>query len=404
MAPAEGEDVVGQGPDDTTTPSQPSWLRRAALVAAVLVAGAVLSRTGLLSSDQPAPAPEPSPSGSASGAAPGGAPRLVARVGDRLVLAARGAARPGVSLPPGLPGDAVLVPVRAGGNDAGAGADAPGPVVGVVDGRLFRADPGRTRWRDLGSADSVVGAALSPARVIVDRDGSLQEVEVSTGSVVDPQPFPGFVPGQWTAQGLLGGAGVGSLLMSRPVGDDQTALALAAPRALVESGQREAVRDLGTYGELLGIADDWAVTLSPDCPGASCRLVVISVTRDTTQARAVSPPSGWTFLGGPIAGRTHEALVPVGRIDPGGTRTGEVAMARLVPGGDNALLVPGTDRVRLSADLADGPRGSVYLLRDPAGGGDPQPLVWDPTSPNSAVPVRPAGSFPPDSRLVCVCG
>ena len=191
--------------------------------------------------------------------------------------------------------------------------------------------------------------------------------------------------------------------MTRPAPGGLTRYALAYPRLLVESGTRERVRDLGNHGELLSLADDWLLILGADCPGPSCRLDVVSVSRDAALSRVVAPPTGWTFVQGAAAGRTHEALVPVHRLGDADTPD-DVALARLVPGGDNALLVQGTDRVRLAAGLVDGAGGSVYLLRDPDRGGDPRAVVWDPDAPNIAVPLRPATSFPADSRLVCVCG
>ncbi len=394
------EDVVGQGPEEEPAGAASSWPKKAGIAVAVVVVLAGLSRAGLLSSDQPSPAPEPTASGSATAVGTSNGPRLVARAGERLVLGARGAARPGSRLPPGLPADARLVPVRPGGTTADESADIPGPVIGVHDGRLFRADADRRRSRDLGPADLVVAGSPGPARAMVLRDGSLQEVEVSTGATTDPDPYPGFSGGGWAPVGLLGGAGVGGVVLSRPAaGGDGISLALAYPRALVESTQREARRDLGNYGALLGIADDWVITLDRSCPGPACRLEVVTVTRDTSTSRPVAPPAGWTFLPGPTAGRTHEALVPVRSADGD-----SVALARLVPGGDNALLVGGTDRVVLDAGLVDRPDGSVYLLREPAGGGDPVPMVWDPDSPSAVVPLLPPGTFPAGSRLVCVCG
>ncbi len=402
MAAPEGDDVVGQGPDDGP-PRAPRWLRRGGLAAAVLLVGLGLSRAGLLSSaDEPSrgDVPDGSPSGSAATAGPEG-PRLVARLGDRLLVAAPGGASPGARLPRGLQADARLVPVRPGGADVDALT--PGPLVGAHDGRLFRADADRARYRTLGSAEAVVAAGSVAARAVVERDGRLQEVEVATGATTDADPFPGFVPQRWSALGALGGAGAGAVLMVGPGTDGERVLALAYPRTLVESGRREPVRELGSFGELLGIADDWALTLGPGCPGKTCTLVVVSVTRDASLARAVAPPPGWAFVRGPVAGRTHEALVPVRRLD-GGAGPGDVALARLVPGGDNALLVQGTDRVRLSAGLADGPGGSVYLLHDQAGPGDPRAAVWDPDRPNAAAPVLPAVTFPAGARLVCACG
>jgi hypothetical protein len=121
------------------------------------------------------------------------------------------------------------------------------------------------------------------------------------------------------------------------------------------------------------------------------------------RARDIAPPAGWTFMPGPSAGRTHEALVAVAHLT-GGVPDGARALARLVPGGDNALLVRGTARVRLDAGLVDGPAGTVSLLTDPAGAGDPQVRVWDPTQPAAARLTPARSTFPTGARLVCVCG
>jgi hypothetical protein len=402
MPPDQPDDVVGQGSEEEPG-SPPSRLRRAGLVLGAVVVVVALSRSGLLSSGEPAP-PEPKPSGSTSLPGTVTGPRLVARVGDLLIMDARGPDRAGSRLPAGLPADARLVPVPPGGTEVAAEAAAlPGPVVGVHDGSLFRADPARARWRDLAPADAVLAAGYSAARAVVERDGGLQEVEVSTGATTDADPFPGYEPERWTARGLLGGAGLGALVMTRPAPDGRTRYALAYPGLLVQSGGREMVRDLGVHGDLLALADDWVLTLGAGCPGPSCRLDVVSVTRDSALSRVVAPPTGWTFVPGPAPGQTHEALVPVHRLGDADTPD-DVALARLVPGGDNALLVQGSDRVRLAAGLVDGAGGSVYLLRDPGRGGPPQALLWDPEAPNIAVPLRPATAFPADARLVCVCG
>lgn len=395
-----GGDVVGggRGPDGPRG-GPPPWLRRVALVAAAGLAVLVLSRTGLLAAD---PAPR---AGRATDATSGPAvtvdgPRLVARLGDRLLRAARGPAVPGTRLPDRLPPDAVLVPIPPGGVDVTERT--PGPVVGGWDGQLFRADPGRSRWRGLGPAEAVVGAGSAPSRALVLRAGSLQEVDVATGATLDSAPFPGFDPDRDVAVGLLRVTDGQALLMRRRASGPGP-LALAWPTAQVRLGARPAVLDLGQYGELLGIAGDWAAALRAGCPGPACRLDLLSVTRDQPRRRVVAPPPGWTFIAGPIVGRAQEALVPVERLTdgrPDGTR----ALARLVPAGDFALLVAGTAGVRLSAGLAGAADGSVYFLGDPPSGGDPEVRVWRPAGSSVAVPLQPAATFPRGARLVCVCG
>jgi hypothetical protein len=398
----EPDDVVGGGREEPERPVPATWWRRAALVGGALAVVVALSQAGLLSSDEPAPAPRevtPSPSPSVSGhVTPPGAPRLVARLDGRLLLAARGQPRQGAVLPPDLPADAELVPVRSGGGSEEEIAELPGPVVGVHGGTLFRADADRQSYRDLSPADAVVSAAEKPARILVRRGDQVQEVEASTGSTTDESPFPGFDGSRWTPRGVLASPGGSPLLLTREAGD-RNEVALAWPQLQVSTRLRPALQRVGSSGTFLGITDDWALFLGPGCPGRSCTLVVVSLTRDTLGSRPVAPPDGWTFMAGPVGGRTHEAVVPVRELTGGA-----VALARLVPGGDNALLVSGTEHVRLSAGLADAADGSVYLLSDPEGGGAPLPLVWDPDSPNAVAPLLPPTTFPADAHLVCVCG
>ena len=397
-------DVVEQGPEPGGPGRLPPWARRAGLVGAAVLAVLGLSRSGLLSADEPQPRPEPSPSDSAT---PGDdAPRLVARLADLLLIAASGAAEPGARLPADLPAGARLVPVRLQGeHDPPAASAGPGPVLGVADGELIRVDPARPRWRSLGPADAVVSASYRPAKAIVLRGSELEEVEIATGGQTDAKPFPGFDPEAWTPRGVLAAAGSGALVMTGPAKDGLSALALAWPKGVVRTGTQPLVEDLGMIGPLLGIADDWVITLSPGCPGPACRVRVVSVTRDLVRTRDKAPPAGWTFIEGPSAGRTHEALVPVEHLT-GGRPDGRRALARLVPGGDHALLVGLTDTVALDAGLADGPGGTVYLLSAAPGlpGGRLQARIWDPQNPASTQLLLPRTTFPDQARLVCVCG
>jgi hypothetical protein len=191
--------------------------------------------------------------------------------------------------------------------------------------------------------------------------------------------------------------------MARPAGEGRTLLALAWATGLVRTGLEPKVEELGTVGQLLGIADDWVIALGPACPGAACRIQVVSVTRDQNLIRDVAPPDGWTFVSGPSAGRTHEALVPVEHLT-GGRPDGLLALARLVPGGDNALLVGATTHVVLEAGLADGPGGSVYLVTEPQKGEGTQVRVWQPQALGGARLLLPRPTFPDGAQLVCVCG
>ena len=397
-------DVVEQGPEPGSPGRLPDWARRLGIAVAAVLAVLGLSRSGLLSADEPRPPPEPSPSDSVT---PGDdAPRLVARLEDQLLVAAPGEAQPGARLPADLPADARLVPVRLPAEgDPPVASEGPGPVLGVADGLLVRVDPARPRWRSLGPADAVVSASYSAAKAIVLRGSELVEVEIATGGQTDADPFPGFDPATWTPHGVLAAAGSGALVMARPAEDGLSVLALAWPNAVVRTGTQPLVEDLGTIGTLLGIADDWVITLGPGCPGTACRIRVVSVTRDLVRARDKAPPHGWTFIDGPSAGRTHEALVPIEHLTAG-RPDGRRALARLVPGGDNALLVGLSDNVALDAGLADGPRGTVYLLSAMPGvpGGRLQARVWDPQDPASTRLLLPRTTFPEQARLACVCG
>jgi hypothetical protein len=276
-------------------------------------------------------------------------------------------------------------------------------MLGVADGELFRVDPSRPRWRSLGPADAVVSAGATFGRALVLRDGALVEVEIATGGVTDAEPFPGFDGDTWTPEGLLAATGSGALVMTQPAGEGLSSLALAWSTGLVRTGLEPEVEPLGTVGTLLSIADDWVITLGTDCPGVTCRIKIVSVTRDQALSREVAPPEGWTFVRGPAAGRTHEALVPVEHLT-GGEPDGLLALARLVPGGDFALLVGGTSHVVLDAGLADGPGGSVYLLTEPEPGEQTRVRVWAPQSPGGARLLSPQPDFPAGVRLVCVCG
>ena len=326
----------------------------------------------------------------------------MARLDDRLLLADDGEPEPGARLPADLPVDAQLVPMRLRPGTAPQALAGAGPVLGVADGELVRVDPTRPRWRSLGPADAVVSAAATFGRALVLRGGALVEVEIATGGVTDGEPYPGFDAEVWTPEGLLAATGSGALVMTQPAGEGRWDLALGWSTGLVRTGLEPEVEPLGTVGPLLGIADDWVITLGPGCPGTACRIQVVSVTRDQALIRDVAPPEGWTFVRGPSAGRTHEALVPVEHLTDG-KPDGLLALARLVPGGDNALLVGGTSRVVLEAGLADGPGGSVYLLIEPEPGEQTQARVWAPQSPGqgpAAVPApRVPRGFPAGLRL-----
>ena len=276
----------------------------------------------------------------------------------------------------------------------------PGSLVAVHHGVLFRVPPrGSAPATNIGRAERVVAATGAPGRAVVLRGDSVVEVDVATGRVAQPVPYPGFDREQgWYPEGTISAVGTRALLMSRPApGAAGQELALAWPQRRVGAGPETAVRPLGTYGRLLGIAADWVLTESGDCPGPGCRVLVVSVTRDDVRARAVAPPPGWEFgVGGP--GGTTATLVPVARTGDASVR----ALARLVPGGDNALLVAGSLGVDPEAGLIGAVGGPVFFVTGDRG---PRRVsVWDPDGRGSAAVVPGAGGLLPETaRLVCAC-
>lgn len=375
-----GREPAGDGP--------PTWLRVVVLVLAGAVGAFLFSRSGLLSADAPE-RPEaigrPTPA-----AAPGAA--LVARVENRLVHLGRDEG--GARLPDDLPAGTRLVPVLSARGD--------GTLVGVHDGLLFRVapEPG-ARWRPIGQAERVVAASAAPGRAVVLRGDRVVEVEIATGRLAVEQPFPGFdAAAGWQPVDVVSAVGTRALLMRRPAADGAgVELALAWPLRRVEPGTDEPVRALGTVDALLGTAGDWVLGTAGSCPGPDCRVVVVSVTRDRVAARAVGPPPGWLFGVGPSAGRSHETLVTVARVGDPSAR----ALARLVAGGENALLVQDSEGVDLRSGLVAAPDGTVFLVT--AAGDERRLRLWDPQRPGRAAPLgTQTGRIPPGATLVCVCG
>lgn len=381
-------DVVEHGaewPEEGPGGGLPPGVRRVALVLAVLAAALLLSRSGLLSgggADEPRPVTR--------SAAPG--TRLVAAEGDRLVrLTASGPTRlarlPGARL--AAPG---LVAVRT--------ATPPGSVVGVRGGLLFRVGltPG-SEWVPIGRWDAVVAASPVPGRVLVRRGGSVAEVEAATGRVANAEPFPGAGTPGWLPEALVRITGTRVLLLSRPAaGGSGVELALAWPERRVASGANPDLQVLGTFGRLLGAADDRVLVSGESCPGPSCGVRAVTVTRDAVLVRDVVPPVGWTVAVDAPVVLTSEALVAVRRVG----REDGVALARLVAGGDNALLVSGTAGADLDAGLVEALDGSVRLLVRSAVA-PARVRIWRPDEPARATAAAVAAPAR-GGRLVCVCG
>jgi hypothetical protein len=377
----QGREPRGDGPSNAQ--------RLVALLVVVLAAAFLLSRSGLLSAD----APDGRRGDPAPAAEPEARSRLVARLDDRLVRLGSADAGRGARLPAGFPGDGPLTHVPA--------ARGAGSLVGVHHGVLFRIPPrGSATPPNIGRADRVVASTGAPGRAVVLRAGSVVEVDVATGRVTQPVPFPGFDRDQgWFPEGTVSAVGTRALLMSRPSsGSAGQELALAWPQRRVEAGSETVVRQLGTYGRLLGIAADWVLTATGRCPGPDCRVLVVSVTRDDVRARPVAPPPGWVF-GVLVPGGTPATLVPVARADDPSVR----ALARLVPGGDNALLVQGSLGLDPDAGLVGPVGGPVFFVTGGVGGAR-RISVWDTEGrgPATAIPGT-GGLLPATARLVCAC-
>lgn len=386
-------DVVEHGPVEEDRGRLRPGAGRLAVVLALVVVVFLVSRSGLLSAGSPEPADPPPLGGTPSVPQVAESSRLIALVDDHLVRIGQDDWSEGARLPG--PDPSSLVPVRA--------ARGTGSVVGVDDGQLFRVVTSRSaQWSPIGRARVVLGAPATPDRAIVWRGQRVVEVDVGTGRVLEAAPFPGFDSSDgWSAEGLVAVLNTHALLMSRPrPGGTRQELALAWPAARVQTAFNPAVQSLGEFGPLLGIADDWVLTQEGTCPGEGCLVRVVTLTRDDVLVRDVVAPAGWSFVAGPTAGQAQEALVPVQLDDDAAVR----ALARLVPGGENALLVDGTEGVDLDAGFVDTADGAVYLMTRAGVTGPEQVQVWRPERAGRSEPVGPEGALPETARLVCVCG
>lgn len=380
-------EVLQGGPAERSS-GLPPGLRRVGLVLLLASALWVVSRSGLLSAE--APQPPDRPLAPTVAQAPE-AVRLVGEVDGHLVRPGQDDWSEGPRLPGGSPGVPLLeVPSENG----------PGTLAGVTDGGvLFVVGTGPDAAAALmGRARAVVAA--TQGRLLVWRDDRVLELDAATGRTLDPVPFPGFdARAGWSPQGVVAVTGSHPLLMSRQLPDGQRQeLALAWPARHVAAGNNPPVQTLGTFGVLLGIADDWVLAAGVGCPGTDCTVQVVSVIRDDVLVRDVYPPRGWVF-DARIPGRTREALLPVRSVD----ETVQ-ALARVVPGGERALLVGGTAGVDLEAGVVGTPDGDVYLIVRPAGGGSERLWSWRPDRPGGVEPVPGEAELPRTARLVCFCG
>lgn len=413
-------DLLQSGPDDEGPEEEraalPTALRGLGLVALVLVAGVLLGQSGLLSADRADGGREAAgtrtPDQDQEGlqdrrdeAQDGGSspvespqvptgPALVVRVFDSLGRIDTKVLTPG----PRVPSDTTdLTPVAL--------ADGSDTLVGVAGARLLRTDPrSNGPILDLTSATGVVAPSILPGRVLVERDGAVVEVQVGTGEVTAKRPFPGA----WAMEpvGVVRFGGVEGLVLDERVGNATTSeLYLAWSAEDVAQGSSAEPVPLGSgAGQVLAVAQDWVVRGSQVCPGSGsaggdlCPLSVLTVGKaGRVDEREVSPPDGWRFVPASAAGRARALLVPVTRAD------GSSGLA-VVGGGDRALLVPGSEGVRLPAGLVTDRRGAVYFLV-PAGNSESpgRVHVWRPSDPERAVPVPGTAAISASGELVCAC-
>lgn len=390
-------DVV-QGRLDEERPSGlPDGVRRLVLVLVVAVAAFLVSRSGLLSAGGAGDEPD-GPTGAL--AEPfAEVSRLVGVADGHLVLRDQDGWSEGARLPDSL---TTVLPVPD--PIVGLPSRTPGTLAGVAGGRLFvvGTEPG-SDVRPIGRARTVVAATSSS--LVVWRGERVVEVDLGTGRVLDPDPFPGFnasaASAGWSPEGLVAVTGSRPLLMSRPLPDGRQELALAWPTRRIEAGTNPPVQPLGTYGVLMGIADDWILAQGNGCPGDGCTVQVVSVTRDDVLVRDVAPPTGWVFGGGPVVGRTSEALL---QVSPRGYAVPASALSRVVPGGSNALLVGGTEGVDLDAGIVGSADGAVFFVVRPPSGRTERVWTWDANQTGRAEPVPGPVELPQSTRLVCVCG
>lgn len=389
---AQMTDVVEQGRPDRG-PRLPSWVRRVALVAALVGAAAVL--VPRLFGADPTP---PDRSSQPSTAGPQPSPYVVMRVGQQIVRYDAFGVAPGPALPAGTADEPRVHVV--------SDADGTARFFTVADGRLLRVEPGGDRVSDLGAVTRIVDATTRPGQLFVqtaaDEGARVVTVDADSGQVVDRAPFPdddararGYQP-----IGILSQFGAEGLVLQRQSERGGEDLAVTWASAEVAAGRRPGFQPIGRQGDLLGLTEDWLLLLKGTCPGPACTLVIVSFDRDRFAVREVRPPLGWSFTRRSLAGLVHGDLVPV---VPDELEVGRpaAALARLAAGGASALLVPGTEGVVQQAGLVerDGDVFFVSLGID----GIRRALRWTPAAASqvSAFPALPP--LPDGATLVCVC-
>jgi hypothetical protein len=385
-------DVVEQGRPDRG-PRLPTWARRTALAAALVVAGAVVIPR-LASDADPAPADR----GTQITAGTRQSPYVVIRDGRTLMRFDTFGVAPGPELPASTTSAdqrVYVAPDADGGNR----------FFTVVAGRLLRVQPGTDRTSDLGAVTRIVDASQRPGELFVqtaaDEGGRVVTVDADSGQVVDRAPFPddarrrGYQP-----IGVLSQFGAEGLVLQRPAEGGGEDLAVAWATGEVKAGRRPGFQPIGRQGDLLGLTDDWLLLLKGSCPGSPCTLVIVSFDRDRFAVREVRPPLGWSFTRSSLAGLVHGDLVPV---VPEELQVGHpsAALARLAAGGASALLVAGTEGVVPQAGLVarDGDVFFVSLGLD----GIRRAVRWTPAAASQVSPLAALPPLPDGAALVCVC-
>jgi hypothetical protein len=399
------DDVVEQGESERRGP--PDWLRGVALLAAVLLAVLIVTRTDVLSSEPKVAAGAPSVSAPVGGLAREPGYGVIIRNGLHLERYDAAGHRRLATLPAGFPRSASLVHAQR--------LDDTGPLVGVNQTVLFRASPARgRRVTAIGRADRVIAASRTTDGVYVlqtlagtsDVD-RVVEINSGSGEIVDDEPFPGFADAAgWRAADVVPvGVGLSALLLTRDVDGDHVELALAWDGRSVRTRAEPRLIRIGTAGSVLGVTDGRVFTRAEPgtCPAESCLLTVITVTGDGVRRRTVEPPIGWVFGAGFAVGDEGDPVVGVARADDAAT----LALARLVAGGRRALPVPdSTGRVRAVTPIG-GPDGSVVFGvlgrgSTPAQRRQVRVALWRPDDPRQS-PVIGVPPLSDGAELICVC-
>lgn len=390
------DDVLTQPGADDAHPAR-MWVRRFALVAVVCAALAVFAHDNLLSGDRRSAQPRPAPTtGASSVPEQETLPTVVARHGSRLVRYSDSGKRTLATLPAGFPAEERLWAVEPAGSRT--------LLYGVNRRELFRIDAQRGRVvRQLGTVIRIVDIGPGRGELLIEvPDGNGSKVVVinaATGDVTEANSFRGFDgTGNWTPRGVVTKFGVPGIVLTRPGAAGQQEVAVAWSERGVTSGfVASRLEPFGAQGRLIGVAEGWLLFLDDTCPSPSCALTVLSFTPKGAAVRKVSPPPGWSFLPRESGGQPYEVLVPVVRTGDGHA----YALARVVAGGDRALLLANAVGLDPDAGVVAGRDGSSYFLLDD---GDGRVVArWSPVHQPYLTKFHELPRLAPTARLVCAC-